>query len=105
MSLRKRLLLGFFMVAVALVVTNVVLASAFERNLLRSVDDKLESTSRMPLFAAPPSFGGDENRDGPPDAEPLSDLYIGRAQLDGTGLERFGRGIDEAQSPPAPSPS
>ena len=103
MSLRRRLLLGFLLVACALVVTNLTLASAFEADLLRRTDQELLETVGRPVFARGgrgPGPGGT----GPRELQPLTDLYIAAADRDGTGLTRLGRGLDEGQSPPAPTP-
>jgi two-component system OmpR family sensor kinase len=97
MSLRRRVLLGFFLIAVALVVTNVALASAFEGDLIRRTDEELIETATRPIFGQSPRGGAGR-------LEPLSDLYIAVAHHDGTGLTRLGRGLNERQSPPAPSP-
>lgn len=95
MSLRRRVLLGFFVVAVVLVATNVALTSAFEGDLLRRTDQALLETANRPIFGRLP---GGSNQ-----LEPLSDLYIAIANLDGTGLTRLGRALDQRQSPPAPT--
>ena len=100
MSLRRRVLLGFLLVALALVLTNLTLASAFESDLLRRTDEELLETSRRPIF----SRGGRGPGAGPGGLQPLSDLYIAAADTDGDRLTRLGRGLDEEQSPPAPSP-
>lgn len=95
MSLRRRVLLGFLIVALALVMTNVALTSAFEGDLLRRTDQELLETANRPIFGRVP--GGTRQ------LEPLSDLYIAAADRDGTGLTRLGRALDEDQSPPAPT--
>lgn len=103
MSLRRRVLLGFLLVALALVLTNLTLASAFEGDLLRRTDEELLATAKRPIF----SRGGPGGRGpgaGPDDLQPLSDLYIAAADTDGDRLTRLGRGLDEEQSPPAPTP-
>lgn len=101
MSLRRRVLVGFLLVAVALVVTNVAVASAFEEDLLRRTDQELVDTAHRPVFRLP-GLGrrdrGERHR-----LEPLSDLYLAAANPDGTGLTRLGQGLDEGQSLPAPS--
>jgi two-component system, OmpR family, sensor kinase len=102
MSLRRRVLLGFLLVAVALVVTNLALASSFEDDLLRRTDEDLIETAYRPIFA--PMGRGGHRLGGPRQLEPLSDLYIAVADADGARLTRLGRGLDEDQSPPAPSP-
>ena len=101
MSLRRRVLLGVLVVAVALVVTNLALASSFEDDLLRRTDQELVDTANRPIFRAGPAHLGPG---GPRGLEPLSDLYIAAANADGTGLTRLGQSLDEGQSPPAPSP-
>ena len=95
MSLRRRVLLGFLFVALALVVTNVVLASAFEDDLVEQTDQELLQTANRPIFT--------RNGRGPGELQPLSDLYIAASNRDGSGLTRLGRGLDEGQSPPAPT--
>ena len=50
MSLRRRLLLGFLLVALALIVTNVALASAFEDDLVEQTDQELLQTANRPIF-------------------------------------------------------
>ncbi len=100
MSLRRRVLLGFLLVALALVATNVALASGFESDLIRRTDQELLETAKRPIFER--DLHGGFGPDGGPG--PLSDLYIAAANTDGTGLTRLGRGLDEGQSPPAPSP-
>ena len=111
MSLRRRVLLGFLLVALALVVTNLALASVFEDDLIRRTDEELLETANTPLFRPGGGPGGSGGRGGPGrfggagDPEPISDLYIAAARADGTGLTRLGRGLDEGQSPPAPSPA
>jgi len=102
MSLRRRVLLGFLLVALALVVTNVVLASGFESDLIRRTDTELLETANRPIFG--PEIHGGFGPDGFRGPGPLSDLYIAAADTDGTGLTRLGRGLDEGQSPPAPTP-
>lgn len=102
MSLRRRVLLGFLLVAFALVVTNAALASGFEGDLLRRTDQELLETANRPIFG--PDGRGGFGHGGPRGLEPLSDLYIAAADADGTGLTRLGRGLDEGQSPPAPEP-
>lgn len=97
MSLRRRVLLGFLLVAVALIVTNVALASTFEDDLLRRTDQDLLETASRPVFG--PGAGGAQF-----DREFLTDLYIGVANQDGTALTRVGRSLHHDQSPPAPSP-
>jgi two-component system OmpR family sensor kinase len=104
MSLRRRVLLGFLLVAVALVVTNLVLASAFEDDLLDRTDEELVATANRPVFGPGGRGGPDRGPGGPRQPEPLSDLYFGFAAADGSGLIRFGSSFDEDQSPPAPSP-
>lgn len=100
MSLRRRVLLGFLVVAVTLVVTNLALASAFEGDLLRRTDQELVDTANRPIFRAGPGHSGPG---GPRQLEPLSDLYIAAANRDGTGVTRLGQSLDEGQSPPAPA--
>ena len=99
MSLRRRVLLGFLLVALALVVTNVTLASAFEDDLVDQTDEELLQTADRPVFAR----DGRGPHSGPGELQPLSDLYIAASNRDGTGLTRLGRGLDEGQSPPAPT--
>ena len=101
MSLRRRVLLGFLVVAFTLVVTNIALASAFEGDLLRRTDQELVDTANRPIFR--PAGPGRQGPGGPRQLEPLSDLYIAAANADGTRLTRLGRSLDEGQSPPAPS--
>ena len=101
MSLRRRVLLGFLLVAVALVLTNVALASAFENDLLRRTDEELLETGNRPVFVPGPGRGAR----GPRELQPLSDLYIAAANADGSGLVRLGQGIDARQSPPEPTPA
>lgn len=100
MSLRRRVLLGFLLVALALVVTNVALASAFESDLVRRTDTELLDTANRPIFGG----RGGRGPGGMGELEPLSDLYIAAADRDGTGLTRLGRGLDEGQSPPEVDP-
>lgn len=95
MSLRRRMLMGFLIVAVALVVTNAVLARAFENDLLDRTDGELLDTTQRPIFTPDRGPGG-----GPRELQPLSDLYIAAANADGTRIVRLGRGLDEDQSPP-----
>jgi two-component system OmpR family sensor kinase len=99
MSLRRRVLLGFLLVALALVVTNVALASAFEDDLVEQTDQELLDTANRPIFTR----GGRGPHGGPGDLQPLSDLYIAASNRDGTGLTRLGQSLDEGQSPPAPT--
>lgn len=99
MSLRRRVLLGFLLVALALVVTNVALASAFEDDLVEQTDQELLDTANRPIFTR----GGRGPHGGPGDLQPLSDLYIAASDRDGTGLTRLGQSLDEGQSPPAPT--
>lgn len=101
MSLRRRVLLGFLVVAVALVVTNVVLARAFERDLLERVDEELTATATGRLFAE--RAGPGRLRDGIRSLEPLSELYIAVADADGSRIVRLGRPLDAGQSPPSPT--
>jgi two-component system OmpR family sensor kinase len=98
MSLRRRVLLGFLLVAVALIVTNVALASMFEGDLVDRTDDELLATAGRPIFGR--GVPGDR---GPRALQPLSDLYIAVADDDGSDLTRLGQSLDEGQSPPAPT--
>lgn len=100
MSLRRRVLLAFLLVALALVVTNLALASLLEDDLLDRTDQELIDTANRPVFARRDPLGP-----GSTDLEPLSDLYIAAARLDGTGLTRLGQSLDQGQSPPAPTAS
>lgn len=97
MSLRRRVLVGFLVVAAALVVTNVVLASTFEDDLLRRTDGDLVETATRPELAR-------ERRRGPGQLEPLTDIYLAVANLDGSALTRLGRPLDADQHPPEPTP-
>jgi two-component system OmpR family sensor kinase len=101
MSLRRRVLLGFAIVAVALVGTNVALASLFRDDLMSQTDRDLTETASRPVLARRPDRGPVGGAGA--EAEPLSDLYIAVARPDGGGLTRLGRGFDAEQSPPAPT--
>lgn len=100
MSLRRRVLLGFLAVAAVLIFTNAALASTFEDYLLRRTDAELVETAARPVFGRgglDPIRPGGQRR-----IEPLTDLYIAVADLDGVDLTRLGSALDEDQSPPAP---
>ena len=101
MSLRRRVLLGFLAVAAVLVLTSLALASTFEGYLIRRTDQELAETATRPIFGR---GGLDPIRPGGPRGiQPLTDLYIAVADLDGSDLTRVGSALDEDQSPPAPS--
>ncbi len=108
MSLRRRVLLGFLLVAMVLVGTGAAVASAFERDLLARTDQELLDVANRP--ALQPGGPGGPGRGGRalagvrPATEPLSDLYLAVALADGTGLTRVGRPLDQDQRPPALAP-
>ncbi|MGY6501458.1 MAG: sensor histidine kinase [Acidimicrobiales bacterium] len=99
MTLRRRVLLGFVLVALALVVSNGALTRAFEGDLYGRTDDQLRDTASRPVFIRSVGSFTEPDR-----VEPLTDLYIAAAALDGTGLVRLGQAFDDEQSPPAPAP-
>jgi two-component system, OmpR family, sensor kinase len=100
MSLRRRLLVGIVAVAATLVVTNVLLTTTFQRYLVDRTDEQLRTTIARPIFTQdgridPPVAPG-------PGGEPLTDMFIGVADLRAGTLTRFGSAIRE-EEPPAVS--
>jgi two-component system, OmpR family, sensor kinase len=94
MSLRRRLLLGVGVVALVLVGSNLVLASAFERYLVNRVDEQLADTAARPVLASRIQMGP-----GGQPAETLTDLFLGVADL-GTGtIVQFGTGLFDTSPP------
>ncbi|MDQ1438505.1 MAG: two-component system, OmpR family, sensor kinase [Acidimicrobiaceae bacterium] len=75
MSLRRRILLGFVVIAAVLVVTNVALSGTFRSFLLERVDQQLADVSSRPVFRGDPrGRPGERPQDRP--GETVSEYYI-----------------------------
>lgn len=102
MSLRRRVLVGFFVVIAALVATNLLLAGTFESYLTGRLDRQLEAAvprfSRLSGFRPPPPSGGT-----PSGNQPVTEFYVAVAAANGTGLAPVGAAIDATRSDPTPS--
>lgn len=101
MSLRRRVILGFIVVAAVLVGTNIALTSTFRGYLINRVDHQLV-TAGGPLGSR--SFGGggrgDGDRAGPQQSQAFSEYFQAIGDLDTGVLTQFGGYYDPAQRPP-----
>jgi two-component system OmpR family sensor kinase len=93
-TLRRRVLLGIGLVAAVLVVSNLVLASTFERYLIGRVDDQLADAASVPVLRARV-----EVRPGTDDPEPLTNLFLGLADLSSGTIVQFGTGLFDVSPP------
>ena len=98
MSLRRRILVGFLLVAVMLVVTNAVLSTRLDSFLLDRVDSQLVSASSS--VERRPSRGGDHDRQPQPGTDPISEYFIAVGSPDSTTLTRWGSALDDSEQPP-----
>ena len=102
MSLRRRLLAGMLAVVIVLVVTNVVLASTFERFLVQRIDEQLVRGASRPLFVGelppPPSDTGERS---PESTEPFTEFFLATVDGDSGELTRIGPSLldDDASVP------
>ncbi|HET9443037.1 MAG TPA: HAMP domain-containing sensor histidine kinase [Acidimicrobiales bacterium] len=91
MSLRRRVLVGFVVVAVVLIGSNVVLSSTFHAFLLSRVDRQLLDLAARPLVKE--RFGGP--RPGPgEEGQTLSEYFIAVGHVDDSALTRLSTGLD-----------
>ena len=94
MTLRQRVLLGIGLVAAVLVVSNLVLAATFERYLVGRVDDQLADAASMPVLRTRV-----EIRPGADEPEPLTNLFLGLADLSSGTIVQFGTGLFDVSPP------
>lgn len=99
MSLRRRVLIGFLVVAAVLVVTNVVLATTFHSFLQRRVDRQLTDVAARPFFRSRGPGGPGPDRAELDRAGSLSEYFIAEGYLDDATLARISSAIAAADQP------
>lgn len=95
MTLRRRVLLGVLAVVVVLVGSNLVLAATFEDYLMDRVDAQLADTATRPALAD----RAQNIRDLGQGTQPLTDLFIGIADLDAGALVQVGAPLRDVEPP------
>ena len=98
MSLRRRVLVGFLLVAAVLVVANGVLATRLDSFLLDRVDGQLVSASSS--VERRTGRGPDHGRQPDPATDPISEYFIAVGNPDSTTLTRWGSALDDDEQPP-----
>lgn len=101
MSLRRRVLVGFVVVAAVLVATNLALSSTLHSFLVDRVDRQLVGVASRPVL------GGDRGRPGPPglgappgESQTLSEYFIAVGDRNGEHFARRSTALADEDRPP-----